>query len=228
MTQRTTDDGAGSAHGTRLTRETLVRTALCIVDRDGLDALSMRRLGSELGVNPMAAYRHLPNKGALLDGVVEAVVSQTELATDPSLDWQGQVRQLLDGYLEALLAHPNALPLVTARPLRTPGSLRIVERAFEIMTDAGVDLRDAGRLINVTGLLTAALAMVATAPRVPEEGGAVDPFEDLPPDEFPLLLEAVQTGDLATSVDELLDFAMSSLLATLEDGRTPPDPKERP
>ena len=61
-----------------LTRATLTEAALRIVDGDGLVALSMRRLGSELRVDPMAAYRHIPNKEALLDEVVEAVMSEID------------------------------------------------------------------------------------------------------------------------------------------------------
>ena len=62
-----------------LTREMLTAAALRIVDGDGLEALSMRRLGSELRVDPMAAYRHIPNKGILLDEVVEAVMSEIDI-----------------------------------------------------------------------------------------------------------------------------------------------------
>src|SRR5208337_4377183 len=60
--------------GLPLERERIVQTALELVDRDGLDALSMRRLGAELGVDPMAIYYHIPNKQALLEAIVEAVM----------------------------------------------------------------------------------------------------------------------------------------------------------
>ena len=113
-----------------LTREMLTAAALRIVDSDGLDALSMRRLGSELRVDPMAAYRHIPNKGILLDEVVEAVMSEIDTdAVDASLPWQDQLRALALSYLAALMAHPNAAPLIAERSLRTAGSLRVVERA---------------------------------------------------------------------------------------------------
>ena len=67
----------------KLTRELLAAVALRIADAEGLDALSMRRLGAELGVDPMAAYRHFPNKKALLAGVVEAVLAGADVETDP-------------------------------------------------------------------------------------------------------------------------------------------------
>ena len=68
--------------GTSLTRQRIVTAALEIVDREGLAALSMRRLGSELGVDPMAAYYHIPNKDALLDAIVEAVMAEIDLSKD--------------------------------------------------------------------------------------------------------------------------------------------------
>ena len=77
----------------RLTREVLTAAALHIADAEGLEALSMRRLGAELGVDPMAAYRHLPNKKALLAGVVEAVLAGADVETDPAAPWQGHSRR---------------------------------------------------------------------------------------------------------------------------------------
>jgi len=201
------------SRGKGLTRDSLVKAALAIVDRDGLSALSMRKLGAELGVDPMAAYRHLPNKEALLDGVVEAVVSETAVDVDGSLPWQEQLRVLLNRYLAALLAHPNALPIIVARPLRTAGSLRMVEKAFEIMADAGVPLHDAALMINATGLLTVGLAMAASAPPRSDD---LNPFGELPAAEFPVLLEAIDTGQMAGGFDELLEFAVGSFLSRLE------------
>src|SRR5574340_1299862 len=86
----------------RLTRELLVTTALRIADSEGLAALSMRRLGSELGVDPMAAYRHLPNKKALLSGVVEAVLAGADVECDPAESWQEQFRQVARAYRGAM------------------------------------------------------------------------------------------------------------------------------
>ena len=65
--------------------ERVVETALALVDRDGLDRLSMRRLGAELGVDPMAVYHYIPNKAALLDGLTEAVMNELGIARRASL-----------------------------------------------------------------------------------------------------------------------------------------------
>jgi AcrR family transcriptional regulator len=90
-------------------------TALELIDRDGADALSMRRLGAALDRDPMILYRHAPGKAALLDGVVETVLAQ--LKVDPSdPDWTAQLRGVARDYRALALAHPNVVPLLVTRP----------------------------------------------------------------------------------------------------------------
>ena len=90
--QLSDSDGAGP-----LTRGQVVATALQIIDNDGVEALSMRRLARALGRDPMALYRHAENKTALLDAVVETVLAPLTVdATDP--DWAGQLRTVARDY----------------------------------------------------------------------------------------------------------------------------------
>jgi AcrR family transcriptional regulator len=205
-----------------ISRDLLIRTALHIVDRDGLDALSMRKLGAELGVDPMTAYRHLPNKEALLDGVVEAVVSEVDLEVDESLSWEDQLRQLIRADMDAMLAHPNVLPVLARRPLTTPGSLRLVELAFQIMADAGVPLYDAALAINAMGTIAinTAIDLAAWRAKPANDESARAPFLGLPRDEFPRIVEAIETGQLIESYSQILDFAMDAFIGRLERART--------
>lgn len=211
-----TEDKPGRGKG--LTREALITKALEIVDRDGLEALSMRKLGTELGVDPMAAYRHLPNKDALLDGVMEAVVTQIDLETDPSLPWQDQVRQLIAADLRAILAHPNVLPLLAQRPLTTPDSLKLVERALGIMESAGIPTHDALLAINVMGFLITnqAIAMSASASDARSSEDLLALFSSLPRDDFPRIIGAIENGKFIENYDQLLDFWSEALIAQLE------------
>jgi AcrR family transcriptional regulator len=205
-----------------LTREMLTAAALHIVDRDGLDALSMRRLGSELRVDPMAAYRHFPNKGTLLDEVVEAVMSEIDTdVVDASLPWQDQLRALAISYLATLMAHPNAAPLISERPLRTAGSLRVVEKALQIMTDAGAQLADAVATIDAIGLLSAGIARAASASPEQSGGAAGNPFAGLPRGEFPLLARAAQAGALSDGLADVLSFAVDGMITALEAKASP-------
>ncbi len=208
-----------------LNREVLVKTALEIVDRDGLASLSMRKLGAELGVDPMAAYRHLPNKEALLDAVIDAVVAETVIDIDEALSWQDQMRQLLASYYTAVMAHPNALPLLPVRQLRTPASLRVVERALQILVDAGTSLREAVLVVNVAGLLTVGVAMAAASP--PAEGdGSHNPPGQLSAADFPMLTEAYRTAE-GTDFSGVLEFAVDALLARIEVTEPPSKPQGR-
>lgn len=206
------------ARGKGLSREVLVRTALAIVDRDGLDALSMRRLGAELGVDPMAAYRHFPNKDALLDGVMEAVIAEIDFGVDPAASWQDQLRQLARSNLEAMMSHPNALPLLATRPLTTPGSLRLVEKALEITSAAGIPLKHGALAINATGLFTSGFttAVAASARDTRGREGLRDLFAQLPRDRFPLMIEALETGQIIEGYDEIYEFFLDALVARLE------------
>ncbi len=205
----------------RLTREMLTAAALRIVDSDGLDALSMRRLGSELRVDPMAAYRHIPNKGILLDEVVEAVMSEIDTdAVDASLPWQDQLRALALSYLATLMAHPHAAPLIAERSRRTAGSLRVVEKALRIMTDAGSQLADAVATIDAIGLLSSGIAQAGSAALKPADGAAGNPFAGLPPKEFPLFARAAEAGALSDGRADVLTFAVDAMIAALE-ARTP-------
>ena len=199
-----------------LTREMLAAAALRIVDSDGLDALSMRRLGSELRVDPMAAYRHFPNKGVLLDEVVEAVMSEIDSdAVDSSLPWQDQLRSLALSFLATLMAHPHAAPLIAERSLRTAGSLRVVERALRIMTDAGAQLADAVATIDAIGLLASGIAQVASASPEPAAGAAGNPFAGLQSEEFTLLAQAAEAEALSDGRADVLSFAVDSMIAAL-------------
>ncbi len=203
----------------RLTRERLIAVALAIVDRDGVEGLSMRKLGAELGVDPMAAYRHLPNKEALLDGVVEAVVSQVDITTDASLPWQDQVRQLMRAYLQALLAHPNALPLIAERPWKTPGALMILEHSLALMAGAGASLHDALVAVNAVGFFTSGLALAWGAQsRTPySEDEQMNDLLALPADRFPSIHQVIETGQVLRGYDEVIDFAVEAIIARVDD-----------
>src|ERR1700759_1063811 len=108
--------GAASSGDGKVTRELVLTTALELIDRDGSDALSMRRLAAALDRDPMIIYRHAPGKAALLDGGVEVVPAQLSVApADP--DWAGQLRTVAREYRALAVAHPHVVPLLVTRPL---------------------------------------------------------------------------------------------------------------
>jgi AcrR family transcriptional regulator len=132
----------------RLSRELVLAKALEVVDADGLDALTMRRLGQELGRDPMSLYRYAENRAALLDGVTELVLNELTIhPQDP--DWKAQLRQIAHDFRRLALQHPNVVPLLVTRPLSTPlglrplGTLRPLEQILSLLIGAGFSPADA-------------------------------------------------------------------------------------
>ncbi len=152
--------------GTPLKREEIVSTALALVDRDGLNALSMRRLGAELGVDPMAVYYHIPNKQALLDAIVEAVMAGIDLSVDhPEDPAEERILCAAQAYLDAMLAHANALPIVFSRGPATAAALRPVELLIGVLRDAGLPPAEAFAGMNAIAAAVRGIAgMVAAGP----------------------------------------------------------------
>jgi AcrR family transcriptional regulator len=128
-----------------LTREQVLTAALKIIDEDGVDALSMRRLGQALDRNPMAIYRHAADKNDLLDGVVEQVTSELVVHRTPDSDWEDTLRRTAHAFRRVALAHPHVVPLLLTRPLSGPlalrplGTLRPLEELLELFITAGFD-----------------------------------------------------------------------------------------
>jgi AcrR family transcriptional regulator len=137
-----------ASHKPRLSRELVLSAALELVDAEGLDALTMRRLGQVLGRDPMSLYRYAENRAALLDGVSEMVLN--ELAVFPAdPDWKAQLRRIAHDLRLLALRHPNVIPLLVTRPLSTPlglrplGTVRPLEQILALLIDAGFAPTDA-------------------------------------------------------------------------------------
>src|SRR5687768_13119695 len=125
-----------------LTRERVLAAAVRIVDKEGLEALTMRRLGHALGVEAMSLYRHVPGRAALLDGIHETILG--ELPDPPRIaNWIDAIRTQARAFRAVLTAHPNALVLFATRPAVTPPSLRHVDHGLSILRRAGFSIREA-------------------------------------------------------------------------------------
>jgi len=130
-----------------LSRDRIVDAALDFIDENGLPGLSMRRLGTMLGVEAMSLYRYVPGREQLLDAVVERVVEDMAHDTDvmdaPEHGWQDYLQRLAHGVRRVALAHPKVFPLVASRPAEAPWlrpplrSLRWVEAFLGGMRDEG-------------------------------------------------------------------------------------------
>lgn len=192
--------GRGERAG--LTREHILTTALELADRDGLKALSMRRLAAELGVEAMTLYHYVPTKDALLDGLVEIVFVEATPSVAEGSPWLPEVTRYADTLRRTLLRHPGVLSLVIGRPAVTPATLGRVEEATTMLTGAGFPLARAVDLVNCVSLFVAAHAQSEVATAQPNAGSSAA-LARLDPTTFPLIVEAARTG---SGVDDATRF----------------------
>ena len=232
------DDRSAAAVSTnngQLTRSIILQAALAIVDRDGVDKLSMRRLSDAVGRDPVMIYRHVPNKAAVLDGVAEIVLAQLSVNTaDP--DWAGQLRTVARDFRELALAHPNVVPLLVTRPLATPlgqrppGVLRPLEDVLALLTSAGFTGDDALHIYRALfgflyGHILNELQEVIERPEETDHVLRLG-LHRLAITEFPLLralAPALASYDGAAELERGLDLLLPGLTATLThpDGSPP-------
>src|SRR6478752_10003487 len=142
---------AAPAAGRRpaLTRVQIITAAVAIIDADGVEALTMRRLGQALDRDPMTIYRHAADKDALLDGVVEHVAAELITSREPDSNgdggWEAVLHRTAHTFRRVALAHPHVVPLLLTRPLAGPlalrplGTLRLLEELVELFSVAGFD-----------------------------------------------------------------------------------------
>ena len=122
-----------------LTRDRVLNAAVTLADEAGIDALSMRKLGQTLGVEAMSLYKHVANKDAVLDGIVEIVAGEIEL---PKLDgdWREAMRRRATSAHGVLVRHPWATMLIVSRPNVGPVMLRYVDSTLGCLRQAGFSL----------------------------------------------------------------------------------------
>jgi AcrR family transcriptional regulator len=217
---------AASGNG-KITRERVQAAALAIIDRDGADALSMRRLARALDRNPMTLYRHAPDKAALLDGIAENVLAQLHVDS-AAPDWAGQLRAVARRFRALALAHPHVVPLIVTRPLATPlglrpaGTLRPLEDILALLTRAGFSEPDALHIYRALfGFLHGhVLDELQELVENPEETDDLLRLglHRLPITDFPLLRSlapALAAYDGAAELERGLDILLTGLTTTL-------------
>ncbi len=135
-----------------LTRERIVDAALLLMDREGLDAVTMRRIGRELGVEAMSLYNHVEDKEDILDGICERVMSDFEYP-EPGHDWEETVRRGARSWRKVLRTHPDVmrLPAEERGPVRSIDSMRPMEFALRLFRDAGLSDRDTAQAFHAFG-----------------------------------------------------------------------------
>ena len=191
-----------------LDREQIATAGLRIVDEEGADALSLRRLADELGVAPMSIYWHVKDKAELLEIIGHQVFAEIEI---PALsgDWRNQLRDLHRAMLAGVLRHPNTTDTLIGRARYGPGGLALFERILSILLAAGFSPGAAFDAYSSLYLFT--LGFTATAGRSPEfreiQRQGVLYLRTLPEDQFPAI-RAVAPVIGRRSLDEQFELAL--------------------
>lgn len=189
-----------------LNPDLVVASALRIVDEQGLDALTVRKVAEEFGVTPMALYWHFSNKEALLDAVGDAVISDVR-APDDTLTLEDYLREAMTSLVDVLRAHPGATPLVPPRMLLNEVGRDLTEGVLDKLVIAGFSLEHAAAIAHYALMIAMTLvtgepgAETAVRPEDRDDSLAAKlaALESLPADRYPRLRAAapsmVECGD---------------------------------
>lgn len=217
-TERADDQGAGRRRREPLTRERVIRAALRIMDEEGLEAVTMRRLGREVGVEAMSLYNHVKDKEDLLDGITELVLA--EIASPPeSADWYEQARGASHEWRRVLKSHPNVVRLLAERkhPMTSVVALKPMEHALDILRRAGLSEQETVQAFRAVGGYIFGYVMMEVGNLLaenPSAGLAADPEEVLrliPVDELPGFAE-LAPYIIQCDMDATFDFGLELLL----------------
>jgi AcrR family transcriptional regulator len=203
----------------RLDRDRILAAAEAIAGREGVGALTMRRIGAELDVDPTAIYRHFRNKDELLVQLADRLFGKgPEL--EPGLSWREAMREELRHAHRRYRAHPDLAMLLAVQPDDTPSLQRIMERSLAAMADIGLPPEDAARMYHLienhvvgTGLFYA-LIEHSSDQRLNNPAAMRRVFALLPTDEFPHAVAAAP--HLFVDLDESFERGTELLLDAIE------------
>ena len=189
--------------------------AVAIIDNEGLEALTVRRLATELGVAPMTVYSYVRGKEEILDLVVDRVAADIAIPAVEG-DWRVRARELGHSLRATLLAHPDGARLISERPIRSPNAFRLFDAGLGIFRSAGFGDRDAvaayfafgNYVMGCAAQDTAALrAMRRPNGDDPQTPNPSDVVELLPAERFPNIraLESYIYGEAERSPETRAD-----------------------
>lgn len=204
--------------GEPLTRQRVLEAALRLLDQEGLEGFSMRKLGASLGVEAMSLYNHVESKRALFDGVIELLITQAPYPENLAIIPREELWAFAHAFRDVLRAHPRVLPLVATSPLRTTASLALLDHLLETLHQAqitGVQSIYAlqclvGFIVGHTSIGTGTQAVAGLEPG--PNGPTV--WQRFPADHYPRLYTLLP--ELAQwNADQEFDFGLQALFQGL-------------
>lgn len=197
---------AAPSERAQLSPARIIRVAVEMIERDGEEAVSMRRIAAQLQCGAMSLYNHIPNKDALLDAVAEHIMTDFRFATDSRADWRDQARALVRAFRDIARRYPRCINLVIMRQLNTAAGLQPLESALATTRAAGFDGEVAVRIMR-TFVAYALGSLVNEARLTRMRAGAADD-----PRGYPIQVDGRQFPNIAelagtlVQVDHEADF----------------------
>jgi AcrR family transcriptional regulator len=142
----------------RLTRDRVLAAAVALADREGAEALTLRRLAEDLGVHPTSLYNHVASKNAILDGVVERLFTEARTPAAP-VTWQAWVRAVAEAFRDLARTHPGAFMVFTRRPAENTAAYDWAELGVAAFQDAGFSPARAVSAVRAVSLAILGLAL---------------------------------------------------------------------
>ena len=202
----------------KLTRDLILGAALRLADEEGMEAVSMRRVGQALSVEAMSLYKHVSGKEDILDGISDLVMLEVEV---PARDqpWRMALRQSAIATHQALLRHPWASAVLESRRNPGPARMRYLDAVVSILRDAGFSLPDVARAFmavdsHVYGFTLQVLAWPFDLRDAPEEAKVL--ADDTFGDAFPGLRAMAELAVIGPGVPVEIEFGLDLLLDGLE------------
>jgi AcrR family transcriptional regulator len=165
-----------------LTRDRIVETALQMADRDGLDAVTLRRIAAALDVHVTSLYNHVPTRDAITSGIVDSLVTRAQLPIAP-IGWEAWVRTFVAAIGEIAVTHPGAFVALQRRPVQGARASASFEIALAAFAQAGLDPTDAYGALKAT--IHMALSIAVERALSARGEGAETSLEGLPAESFP-------------------------------------------
>jgi AcrR family transcriptional regulator len=200
-----------------LSRERVLRAAVALADQSGLEALTMRRLGQQLGVEAMSLYRHVANKDDILDGIVDLVLGDIDVPPTGT-DWKSAMRRRAISAHEVLLAHPWAAMLIMSRFNIGPGMTRYLDATLGRLREGGFSIEgalDAWHTLDshIYGFTLQELNLPFDVEETRQVSAAV--LGQLSANEYPHVVEVI-TEVMQSGRKESFEFGLDLILDGLE------------
>jgi AcrR family transcriptional regulator len=211
-----------------LTHERILLAAVELVDRKGLHALTMRRLGTELGVEAMSLYKHVANKEAILDGIVEHVLGEIEIPSQGD-HWREAMRRRATSARDVFSRHSWAIGLLEGRDSMGPTALRYLNAVLGNLRSAGFSVENAAHAFWLLDSFVYGHVVHETSFPFSTSEEATEPtrssLEQVTTDEYP---HVVEIGEHALayeySFDSEFEFGLDLILDALERNAIQADP----